>query len=413
MTKKKENIFDVNLFKRLFKYTKPYRVVFYGLIVSVLILGALSIATPLLVREIVDEHLVKQDYDGFVNLITIMAGLLLATVVFQLLFIYYSSWLGLKMVKDIRVKLFDHMLNFRMKYFNNSSVGVLITRAVTDMERISSVFGDGLFSIIRDLLIMIVVSSAMLYVNWKLAIIVFVMLPIILYATKVFQRYMKQAFEEIRNEVSNLNSFVQERVTGMKILQLFTREVTEYKNFQEINTRHKNAWLKTVWYNSIFFAILEVLSALTVGTVVYFGGLRVIIDGSVSAGDLFMFITMIPMLFRPLRQIADKFSTLQMGLVAANRVFKILDTTSQIDNSGTTVAKDLKGSISFKDVHFRYVEDEEVLKGISFEVTAGQTVAIVGATGAGKSTVINLLNRFYEINNGEIKIDNTNIKDLT
>ena len=413
MTKKKENIFDVNLFKRLFKYTKPYRVVFYGLIVSVLILGALSIATPLLVREIVDQHLVKQDYDGFVNLITIMALLLLATVVFQLLFIYYSSWLGLKMVKDIRVKLFDHMLNFRMKYFNNSSVGVLITRAVTDMERISSVFGDGLFSIIRDLLIMIVVSSAMLYVNWKLAIIVFVMLPIILYATKVFQRYMKQAFEEIRNEVSNLNSFVQERVTGMKILQLFTREVTEYKNFQEINIRHKNAWLKTVWYNSIFFAILEVLSALTVGTVVYFGGLRVIIDGSVSAGDLFMFITMIPMLFRPLRQIADKFSTLQMGLVAANRVFKILDTTSQIDNSGTTAAKDLKGSISFKDVHFRYVEDEEVLKGISFEVTAGQTVAIVGATGAGKSTVINLLNRFYEINNGEIKIDNTNIKDFT
>ncbi|WP_336126965.1 ABC transporter ATP-binding protein [Mesoflavibacter sp. CH_XMU1422-2] len=413
MTKKKENIFDVNLFKRLFKYTKPYRVVFYGLIVSVLILGALSIATPLLVREIVDQHLVKQDYDGFVNLITIMALLLLATVVFQLLFIYYSSWLGLKMVKDIRVKLFDHMLNFRMKYFNNSSVGVLITRAVTDMERISSVFGDGLFSIIRDLLIMIVVSSAMLYVNWKLALIVFVMLPIILYATKVFQRYMKQAFEDIRNEVSNLNSFVQERVTGMKILQLFTREVTEYKNFQEINTRHKNAWLKTVWYNSIFFAILEVLSALTVGTVVYFGGLRVIIDGSVSAGDLFMFITMIPMLFRPLRQIADKFSTLQMGLVAANRVFKILDTTSQIDNSGTIVAEDLKGSISFKDVHFRYVEDEEVLKGISFEVTAGQTVAIVGATGAGKSTVINLLNRFYEINKGEIKIDNTNIKDYT
>jgi len=413
MTKKKENIFDVNLFKRLFKYTKPYRVVFYGLIVSVLILGALSIATPLLIREIVDEHLVKQDYDGFVNLITIMALLLLATVVFQLLFIYYSSWLGLKMVKDIRVKLFDHMLNFRMKYFNNSSVGVLITRAVTDMERIASVFGDGLFSIIRDLLIMIVVSSAMLYVNWKLALIVFVMLPIILYATKVFQRYMKQAFEDIRNEVSNLNSFVQERVTGMKILQLFTREVTEYKNFQEINTRHKNAWLKTVWYNSIFFAILEVLSALTVGTVVYFGGLRVIIDGSVSAGDLFMFITMIPMLFRPLRQIADKFSTLQMGLVAANRVFKILDTTSQIDNSGTIVAKDLKGSISFKDVHFRYVEDEEVLKGISFEVNAGQTVAIVGATGAGKSTVINLLNRFYEINKGEIKIDNTNIKDFT
>lgn len=413
MSKSKENIFDVNLFKRLFKYTKPYRPVFYGLIVSVLILGALSIASPLLVRQIVDQHLVKQDYDGFVSLIVVMAVLLLALVVFQLFFIYYSSWLGLKMVKDIRVKLFDHMLSFKMKYFNNSSVGVLITRAVTDMERISSVFGDGLFSIIRDLLIMLVVSATMLYVNWQLALIVFVMLPIILYATKVFQRYMKQAFEEIRNEVSNLNSFVQERVTGMKILQLFTREITEYKNFKEINTRHKNAWLKTVWYNSIFFAVLEVLSALTIGAVVYFGGLKVIIGGTVSAGDLFMFISMTPMLFRPLRQIADKFSTLQMGLVAANRVFKILDTTSQIDNSGTIVAENLKGEISFKDVHFRYVEDEEVLKGISFEVTAGQTVAIVGATGAGKSTVINLLNRFYEINKGEIKIDSVNIKDFT
>ena len=235
MSKSKENIFDVNLFKRLFKYTKPYRPVFYGLIVSVLILGALSIASPLLVRQIVDQHLVKQDYDGFVSLIVVMAVLLFALVVFQLFFIYYSSWLGLKMVKDIRVKLFDHMLSFKMKYFNNSSVGVLITRAVTDMERISSVFGDGLFSIIRDLLIMLVVSATMLYVNWQLALIVFVMLPIILYATKVFQRYMKQAFEEIRNEVSNLNSFVQERVTGMKILQLFTREITEYKNFKEIN----------------------------------------------------------------------------------------------------------------------------------------------------------------------------------
>ena len=318
------------------------------------------------------------------------------------------------MVKDIRVKLFDHILSFRMKYFNTSSVGVLITRAVTDMERIASVFGDGLFTIVRDLLIMVVISGAMLYYNWQLSLIVFVTLPIVLFATKIFQRYMKRAFEDVRNEVSNLNSFVQERVTGMKILQLFTREDTEYKNFKEINNRHKKAWLKTVWYNSIFFPIAEFLGSLTTGLVVWFGGLNILVEGSnVTPGDLFMFITMIPMLFRPLRQIADKFNTLQMGMIASNRVFKILDTTSHIDNSGNLIANNFNGVIDFENVHFSYVEDEEVLKGISFNVKAGDTVAIVGATGAGKSTVINLLNRFYEINSGTISIDNTDIKDYT
>ncbi|WGD33848.1 ABC transporter ATP-binding protein [Olleya sp. YS] len=414
MTKTKENIFDLGLFKRLFKYTKPYRIVFYSLIISVLILGALSIATPVLLREIIDEHLVKNDFKGFVNLIVLMIGLLVAQVVFQWFFIFYSSWLGLKMVKDIRVKLFDHILSFKMKYFNTSSVGVLITRAVTDMERISSVFGDGLFTIIRDLLVMVVISGAMLYYNWQLSLIVFVTLPIVLFATKIFQRYMKRAFEDVRNEVSNLNSFVQERVTGMKILQLFTREDTEYKNFKEINNRHKKAWLKTVWYNSIFFPIAEFLGSLTTGLVVWYGGLNILVEGSnVTPGALFMFITMIPMLFRPLRQIADKFNTLQMGMIASNRVFKILDTTSHIDNSGSLIADNFEGHINFNNVHFSYVKDEEVLKGISFNVKAGETVAIVGATGAGKSTVINLLNRFYEINSGDINIDNTNIKDYT
>lgn len=411
MTKeKKENIFEFHLFKRLFKYTKPYRIVFYSLSAVVLCLGALSIATPVLLRQIINVYLEVKDGEGFLNNVILMAVFLVASAGLQLFFIYYSTWLGLKMVKDIRVKLFDHMLSFKMKYYDTSSVGVLITRAVTDMERIASVFGDGLFGIIRDFLIMVVVSGTMLYFSWKLSLIVFVTLPMILYATKLFQRYMKRAFEEVRNEVSNLNSFVQERVTGMKILQLFTRENTEYKNFKAINDRHKAAWLKTIWYNSIFFAVLEILSALTVGLVVYFGGFWVVVGKSVTPGDLFMFITMIPMLFRPLRQIADKFSTLQMGLVAAKRVFKILDTTSQIDNSGTTEATNFKGDISFNEVHFSYVEDEKVLKGVSFNVKSGETVAIVGATGAGKSTVINLLNRFYDINSGEISVDNTNIK---
>jgi len=238
------------------------------------------------------------------------------------------------------------------------------------------------------------------------------MLPLVLYATRIFQKYMKRAFEEVRTEVSNLNSFVQERVTGMKILQLFTRENTEYENFKDINERHKKGWLKTVWYNSIFFPIAELSSSITIGLIAWYGGLNTVIDQTASLGDLTAFIMMIPMLFRPLRQIADKFNTLQMGMVAANRVFNVLDTNSRINDSGMQELSHLKGNIAFSNVHFSYVKDEEVLKGISFQVNAGETVAIVGATGAGKSTIINLLNRFYEIDNGIITVDNFDIKEF-
>jgi ABC-type multidrug transport system fused ATPase/permease subunit len=316
-------------------------------------------------------------------------------------------------VKDVRVFLFEHMLKFKMKYYDNSSVGTLITRAVTDMERIADIFGQGLFMISKDLLVMLVVSSLMIFMNWKLSIIVFLTLPIVLFATKIFQKYMKKAFEEVRTEVSNLNSFVQERVTGMKILQLFTREETEYKNFKIINERHKKGWLKTIWYNSIFFPIAELLSSITLGMVVWYGGLNIVLEGVGSQGDLFAFVMMLPKLFRPLRQIADKFNSLQMGMVAAKRVFKIIDTTSQIDDNGTIEASNFKGDIAFDSVKFCYVEDEVVLKGVSFNVKAGQTVAIVGATGAGKSTIINLLNRFYEIDGGVISVDNQDIKTVT
>jgi len=300
-----------------------------------------------------------------------------------------------------------------MKYYDTSSVGLLITRAVTDMERIGAVFGEALFMISRDLMVMFVISLVMLYMNWQLSLIVFVMLPIVLYATKIFQRYMKKAFEDVRTEVSNLNSFVQERVTGMKILQLFTREETEYSNFKEINGRHKKAWVKTVWYNSIFFPIAELLSSITLGLVVWYGGLNVVLECTATRGDLVSFIMMTPKLYRPLRQIADKFNTLQMGMVAATRVFKVLDTNSQIDDTGQVEAAHFSGDLAFDKVEFSYVENEKVLKGISFNVKAGETVAIVGSTGAGKSTVINLLNRFYEIDSGTIRIDNTDINTVT
>jgi len=409
----KEKLFNVSLFKRLLVFLQPYRGIFFGVLASVVLLALATAVRPYILQQAIDNNIVTKEFEGFLPYILLMGGLLVVATICQLIFIFYAGWLGQSMVKDIRVKLFDHMLNFKMKYFDSSSVGVLITRSVTDMERIADIFGQGLFMISRDLLTMLVVSGVMVYMNWKLSLIVFLMMPIILYATKLFQKYMKKAFEEVRTEISNLNSFVQERVTGMKILQLFTREETEYKNFKEINERHKQGWLKTVWYNSIFFPIAELSSSITIGLIAWYGGLDTVLSETSSLGDLTAFIMMIPMLFRPLRQIADQFNTLQMGMVAAKRVFKILDTESRIDNSGNIEMPHLKGEIVFKNVHFSYIEDEEVLKGISFNVKAGDTVAIVGATGAGKSTIINLLGRFYDITEGTICVDGIDIKDAT
>ncbi|NRD19531.1 ABC transporter ATP-binding protein [Winogradskyella eckloniae] len=414
MAEKSKKIFDVSLFTRLLQYIKPYRAVFIISLFCVVGLAVFGALRPYILKEAIDVKIANKAYNGFVLYMVIMLALLILEVVSQLLFIYYASWLGQSVVKDIRVKLFKHMLKFKMTYFDKSSVGVLITRAVTDMERIADIFGQGLFMIFSDILKMLVVAGFMAFINLKLSLIVFITMPIVLFATKVFQKYMKRAFEDVRTEVSNLNSFVQERVTGMKILQLFTREDIEYKNFKAINERHKKGWLKTVWYNSIFFPIAEFLGSLTLAMVILVGGFDTIskLPGT-TLGDLISFTMFIPMLFRPLNQIANKFNTLQMGMVAADRVFKVLDTTSNIDDSGTIEAKHFKGDIEFSNVRFSYIKDEEVLKGISFNVKAGETVAIVGATGAGKSTIINLLNRFYDINAGAIKIDGTNIKDTT
>ena len=413
MNKKKENVFDTKLFRRLLFYIKPYRWVFVLSLITVVGLAIFGALRPKVLQLAIDENITNQELEGFLPYIIAMLVLLVLEVSSNLLFIYYAGWLGQSVVRDVRIKLFRHILNFKMKYYDNSSVGVLITRAVTDMERIADIFGQGLFMIFSDILKMLFVGIMMAMMNWRLSIIVFCTLPFVLIATKIFQKYMKKAFEEVRNEVSNLNSFVQERVTGMKILQLFAREDIEYKNFKTINERHKKGWLKTVWYNSIFFPIAELLSSLTLGLVVWFGGLNVVLHQTTTLGDLTAFIMMIPMMFRPLNQIANKFNTLQMGMVAADRVFKVLDTTSNIDDSGEVIASHFKGDIKFKNVHFSYVEDEEVLKGISFDVKVGDMVAIVGATGAGKSTIINLLNRFYKIDSGEILIDDTNIKEVT
>ena len=414
MAEKSKKIFDISLFKRLLSYIKPYGSIFILSLVCVVGLAVFGALRPYVLKEAVDLKIKSQVFDGFLIYILLMVGLLVLEVICQLLFIYYASWLGQSVVKDIRVKLFKHMLKFKMTYYDKSSVGVLITRAVTDMERIADIFGQGLFMIFSDILKMGVVAGFMLFINVKLSFIVFVTLPIVVFATKIFQKYMKRAFEDVRTEVSNLNSFVQERVTGMKILQLFTREETEYKKFKIINERHKKGWLKTVWYNSIFFPIADFISSLTMAMVIFIGGFdAVLVNATTTEGDLIAFTMFIPMLFRPLNQIANKFNTLQMGMVAADRVFKVLDTESQINDKGQIEAAHFKGDISLNDVRFSYIKDEVVLKGINLDINSGETVAIVGATGAGKSTIINLLNRFYDIDSGAIEVDGTNIEQFS
>lgn len=411
MAETKGKAFDIKLFNRLLGYTKPYSGRLLLAAIGAIMLSLCAALRPYFLKDAIDLGLNGNAADTLFFYIKLMALVLAGEVIFQLLFIYFSNWIGQHVIKDIRVKLFDHMLGFKMQYFDKSAVGRLVTRAVGDIETISSIFSQGLFTIIADLLKMGIVLGFMFYESWRLTLIVLAVFPIILYATRVFQKAMKVAFEEVRTQVANLNTFVQERVTGMKIVQIFNREAIEHQKFKAINKKHMDAWNKTVWYNSIFFPIAEICTAVTIGLIAWYGGLKAAQSDIITIGLITAFINYIQMLFTPLRQIADKFNTLQMGMVAANRVFGILDTSSVIENEGTHLAQDIEGTINFNKVHFSYVADEEVLKGISFEVKAGQTVAIVGSTGAGKSTIINLLSRFYEIDGGSITLDGISIKD--
>jgi len=404
-------IFDYQVFAKIMQYAKKYKLQFVISVITIILLAVFSAITPLLIKEIVDTYIAGKDAKLLLWNVILMFAVLLAEVILQLMFIYYANWLGQNVVKDMRIRLFSHLLQFRMKFFNKQPVGKLVTRVVSDIETIESIFSQGLFTIISDLLKMAVIAGVMLWVNWKLALIVFGVLPILIYATKVFQKAMKTAFQDVRTEVANLNTFVQERITGMSIIQLFTRESIEYENFREINDKHKKAWIKTVWYNSVFFPIAEVLPFIATGLIVWYGGMQAAQNDSIKVGDIISFIMMINMLFRPLRQIADKFTALQMGMVSADRVFDVLESQEQEPDTGTVVKPHMEGKITIKDLHFSYLPGEEVLKGIDLEVKPGQTVAFVGATGAGKSTIINLLNRFYPVENGSIEIDDIPINE--
>jgi len=408
------NAFDSDLFKRLLQFTKPYSITFYGVALAAIILSGFAVLRPVLVGTLVDQAIKMADAHKLLSLTLLMLVVLIGEVVSQLVFNYFANWLGESVIRDVRVKLFKHMTHFKMAYFDKSSIGILVTRAVGDMQRIGEIFSQGFFVIVSDLLKMIVVALVMVYMNWRLSLIVFGVLPIILYATRLFQRAMKGAFTEVRTQVAQLNSFVQERISGMKVVQLFNRAAAEKKAFELINEKHTKAWLKTVWYNSVFFPVADIVSSITIGLIVWYGGMQNISGVSASEyGTIFTFILLSEMLFRPLRQIADKFNTLQMGMVAAARVFKILDTEDQTETQGVQELKETQGNISFEKVVFGYIPEEPVLKGISFRVSKGETLAIVGATGAGKSTIINLLNRFYNIQSGAIKVDDTAIENFT
>ena len=409
----KKNIQTKSL-KKILAYAKPYKSRFIWVIVWAILLSLFAAARPYLLKQTVDSYISLNDETGLLYYIILMAAVLLLEVFAQFFFTYWANWLGQDIIKDIRNKLFDHIASFKMKYFDNEPVGKLVTRSVSDIESIASIFSQGLFMIVSDLLKMTVVLGIMFYMNWKLSLIVLVSMPILLYATNIFQKKMRVAFNEVRTQVSNLNTFVQERLTGMKIVQLFNREDIEFEKFKEINQKHNNAWQKNILYNSIFFPIADIVSSLTLGAIVWYGGINILDgNGMTTFGDLFAYTMLITMLFNPLRQIADKFNVMQMGIIAAERVFEILETDSQIQDIGTKEAKHFNGKIDLEEVRFSYIENEEVLKGVNLEINPGETIAIVGSTGAGKTTIINLLNRFYEIDSGTIKIDNTNVKDFT
>lgn len=405
--------FDLTIFLRLMSFAKQYKLNFFIATLSTILLAVVSLLNPYLIKETVDQYITEKDSQGLMYNIMLMFGVVLLETLLRFTYIYFANWVGQHIIRDIRAKIFRHILQFKMSYFDTNAVGKLVTRVVSDIETIAAFFSTGVFTIISDILQMFAIASLMFYFNWKLAFIALSVLPILIYATRVFQQAIKATFQEVRNQVANLNGFVQERVTGMKIVQLFNREKIEFKNFNEINNKHKEAYVKTIWYFSIFFPIAEILSSIGIGLIVWFGSKQIIGGAVPGPGTVMAFVQMANMLFRPLRQIADKFNQLQMGIVSGERVFKVIDTQSSIVKNGTIEVEKLKGNINFKDVKFSYIKDEEVLKGISLDVKSGQTIAIVGATGAGKSTIINLINRFYEIESGTICVDDISIQEYS
>ena len=413
MEKVKGKIFDVKLFSKLLVFVKPYNYTFYGVMFTAILISLFSTLTPYLLKVVVDDYILVKNFEGMQSIILLMILVLLFEVIFMYLFTFYANWLGQRVIKDLRVSVFKKIIKFKMSFFDKNSVGRLVTRTVNDIETIASIFSQGLFTIIADILKMITVLTVMTIISIELTLVVISIFPILIFATRVFQKTMKVAFEKVRREVANLNSFVQERISGIKIVQIFNREKVEINNFKKINIKHRDAWLRTVWINSIFFPIAEISTSICIGLLVWYGGYNNLNGENISLGTLFLFISMSGLLFRPLRQIADRFNTLQMGMVSTERIFNILENDQQISDNGRLKDTSFKGLIEFNNVKFSYVDNQQVLNNISFKINSGESFAIVGPTGSGKTTITNLITKFYEVDTGNILIDGKDINHYT
>ena len=403
------NVIDFVLLKRVLAFAKPYRLQFTIAAISAVLLSVLGPMRPMLINYAIDNYILVPNKEKLLNITTLLLGLLFVEAFIQFFYIYLSTWIGQHVIQDLRAKIFKHILSLKMKYFDNTPIGTLVTRAVSDIETIADIFSQGLLVIIAELLKLVVVVIMMFYTDWRLAIIALLTIPILLVATSWFKRNIKASFQDVREQVSQLNTFVQEHIVGMNVVQIFNREQAEYKKFKTINKSHRDAHLRSIFYYAVFFPIVEVLSAMSIGLIVWYGGQGILSGKDITVGELIAFILFIHMMFRPIRQLADRFNILQMGIVGSERVFKVLDTDAKIADSGENTLENMEGAISFKDVDFSYKQDEWVLKGLTFEIQAGKMLALVGRTGAGKTSIISVLNRFYETQKGTIAIDGVNI----
>jgi ATP-binding cassette, subfamily B, multidrug efflux pump len=405
------NAFDTGLFMRIMRYVKPYKAIFIYTCILVLVAAGIAPLRPWLIQFTLDETVITPDPEKLKWMTILIIGLLIFEAIIQFGQTYLANWLGQSVIRDLRIDVYRKISHFRLKYFDQTPIGTLVTRAVSDIETIADIFAEGVLIIIGEIIKLVVVLGVMLYLNWKLTLVCVLPIPVLIWATNVFKNYIKVAFQDVRTEVSKLNAFVQEHITGMFIVQIFNREKQELEKFKKINARHRDAHLRTVLANSIFFPVVEVLSAMSIALLIWWGSGEVL-KGTVQYGDLVAFLLYIYMIYRPIRQLADRFNTLQMGMVASERVFKILDTSAEIKGSGKDLTSAIQGDISFKNVWFAYNDEHWILRDVSFDVKKGQRIAIVGATGAGKTSIINILSRFYEFNKGQIEIDGTDIRDF-
>ncbi len=404
------NIFDSKILLRIYQFVKPYQSVFYLLIFLILLGGVLTPTRPYLIEYTIDHHIANGNLKGLYQMIGLMLALALVQAGIQFVQAYFSDWLGQNVIRDIRVKLFRHILGMRLQFYDKTPVGRLITRTVSDVETLASVFSEGLAAIVGDVLQIIFIVALMFYTDWRLSLISLATLPLLLGSTYVFKEKVKVAFNEVRTAVSNLNSFLQEHITGMNIVQIFGAEAKENTKFQEINREHRKAHIKSVFYYSVYFPVAEVIGAMGTGLLVWYGA-RGVIHDDMTLGTLIAFILYIAMFFRPVRMIADRFNTLQMGIVSSDRILSLLDSQEFVQQSGAYIPENIHGDVVFENVWFAYNDENYVLKNINFEAHRGQMIAFVGATGAGKSSIINLLSRFYEINQGNIKLDGKDIRE--